>query len=292
MESTELSIVASKALQQTEREGKLMDKSHYIIRGGVEGRERLRILSRLMRPTSLDLLQRAGIRPGMACLEVGCGGGDLAFDLARMVSPGGRIIATEIDEIKLDIARREAEAQQISNIEFKLADVTQDELEQEFDLVHARFVLTHLPTPEHALTRMRRALRPGGIIAVEDIDFRGYFCHPDCGAVRRYVDLYTQTVRRRGGDPNIGPRLPALLSGAGFEAVQMNVVQQAGTLGEVKLITPITMENIAEAVVAEGLASQAEIDEIVAELYAFARNPSSVLSMPRFVEAWGLRPSV
>jgi ubiquinone/menaquinone biosynthesis C-methylase UbiE len=62
-----------------------MQKSDYVIRGGIEGRERLRILSRVMRPTTLDLLRRVGIRPGMACLEIGCGGGDLAFDMARMV---------------------------------------------------------------------------------------------------------------------------------------------------------------------------------------------------------------
>ncbi len=66
-----------------------MKTSEYILRGGVEGRERLRILSRVMRPSSL---QRAGIRPGMACLEIGCGGGDLAFDMARMTGPSGTVV--------------------------------------------------------------------------------------------------------------------------------------------------------------------------------------------------------
>ena len=48
-------------------------KQHdYIIRGGFEGRERLRVLSRVMQPTTLALFQRAGVRPGMECLDVGC----------------------------------------------------------------------------------------------------------------------------------------------------------------------------------------------------------------------------
>lgn len=65
----------------------------------------------------------------------------------------------------------------------------------------------------------------------------------------------------------------------------MNVVQPAGTEGEVKLLNPLTMENIEDAVLAEGLASRAEIDKIVAELYEFARATGTVGSAPRVVEA-------
>src|SRR5215472_5595354 len=267
-----------------------MKKSDYVIRGGIEGRERLGILARVMRPTTLDLLRRAGIQPGMTCLEVGCGGGDLAFDMAHVVGPAGKIVATDIDEKKLDIAGQEARAQQLKNVEFRLADISESDPEASFDLVHARFLLTHLADPGQALARMRQALRPGGVVVIEDIDFRGHFSYPDSAALWRYVELYTETVRRRGADANIGPRLPGLLLEAGFENVRMNVVQPAGSDGEVKLMNPLTMENIADAVLAEGLASADEVDRLVAELYQFARTPGTVASMPRVVEAWGYRP--
>lgn len=274
-------------LPRGREKGFVAERTSYIIRGGVEGRERLRILSRLMRPTSLALLQRAGIRPGMACLEVGCGGGDLAFDLAKMVGPAGRVVATDIDKIKLELARAEAEAQQIGNIEFRFSDITQDDSEQQFDLVHARFVLTHLPSPDQALVKMRDALRPGGVIVIEDIDFRGHFSDPECAALARYVDLYTRTVGRRGGDANVGPRLPGLLTVTGFHSVQMNIVQPVGVSGDVKLMSPLTLENIADAVVAEGLASGEEISRLIEELYEFANNPATLSSGPRIVETWG-----
>ena len=259
----------------------------YIIRGGIEGRERLRILSRVMQPTTHHALRRAGIRPGMSCLDIGCGGGDLAFDMARMVGPTGRVVGTDIDHKKLELASQEAAEHGLSNAEFRFADITQTEPESEFDLVHARFVLTHLANPAQALTRMRGALRTGGVIVLEDIDFRGYFCHPESAAFWRYVELYSETVRRRGADPNIGPRLPSLLTEAGFENVRVNVVQPAGTAGEVKLITPLTMENIADAVVAEGLASPPEIERLIADLYEFAHAPGTIGCTPRIVEAWG-----
>jgi hypothetical protein len=97
-------------------------------------------------------------------------------------------------------------------------------------------------------------------------------------------------VRRRGGDPNIGPRLPILLSDGGFENVEMTVVQPMGTQGEVKLINPTTLENIADAILQDGLASRQEIDPLIQELYRFAENPRTVAGLPRIIQAWGRRP--
>jgi ubiquinone/menaquinone biosynthesis C-methylase UbiE len=264
--------------------------SSYIIQGGVAGRERLRILSRVMRPTSLALLQRAGLQAGMKVLEIGCGGGDLAFDIARIVAPSGRVRGTDIDQTKLDLATREAAELSLTNIEFQLGNITESAPAGNFDFVHTRFVLTHLTDPAQALKHIRAALRPGGIIVLEDIDFSGYFCYPDCAALWRYVHLYTETTRRRGVDPNIGPRLPSLLVEAGFENIQANIVQSSGLAREVKLISPLTMENIADAVIGEGLATAEEIERIVKDLYAFADKPGTLGSTPRIFEAWATQP--
>jgi ubiquinone/menaquinone biosynthesis C-methylase UbiE len=264
-----------------------MEQAQYVIRGGIEGRERLRLLSRILQPTTLALLLRAGARPGMICLEAGSGGGDVAFELARIVGPNGKVVGVDFDEKKVEIARGEAEAAQLKTVEFHVADLTKHEHAQEFDLIHARFLLTHLPNPEAVLAKMYEALRSGGAIIIEDIDFDGYFCYPECAAVRRYVELYKAVVRFHAADPCIGPRLPSLLADAGFKHVQMNIVQPAGTSGEVKLLSPLTMENIAGSVVAAGLASQAEVDQIIAEMYDYANTPGTVGCGPRIVEAWG-----
>jgi SAM-dependent methyltransferase len=266
-----------------------MPEGGYIIRGGVEGRERLRLLSRVLRPTTLALFDRVGVRSGMACLDVGCGGGDVAFDLARIVGPQGRVVGTDLDGAKLDLARWEAGELGLGNVEFNRSDVVADGHDASFDLVYARFVLTHLKDPAAALARMYGALGPGGTLVVEDIDFRGHFCYPDCPAFDRYVGLYTAAALGTGADPHIGPRLPSLLAGAGCRPVGMSVVQPAGVEGEVKLVAPVTLENVADAVVAAGLITRAELGRVLGELYEFARNPTTVMSLPRVVQAWGLR---
>jgi predicted O-methyltransferase YrrM len=241
-----------------------------------------------MRPATLSLLDRAGIRPGMNCLEIGSGSGDVAFDLARIVGPAGRVVATDIDEIKLQLARKQAAQDHLSNLEFRLADILTAELET-FDFVHARFVLTHLADPRKALEKVREAIHPGGVLAVEDVDFRGHFSHPESPAFSRYVELYTRTAQLRGADPNIGPRLPGLLIESGFDGVQINLIQLAAMADESKLMAPLTMESIADSVLAEGLASRAEVDLLVCKLYEFARDPNTIVSGPRVVQTWGYR---
>ena len=160
-----------------------------------------------------------------------------------MTGASGTVVGMDFDQKELDLAKDEAASLKLDNLEFRLADFTEAEPGPDFDLVHARFWLTHLPDPAAAVARMRRALRPGGIIAVEDIDFRGHFSYPESSALVRYRTLHGVS-KRNGRDPIIGPRLPGLLMDAGFENVQMNVVQPAGISGEVKLMTPITMESI------------------------------------------------
>jgi ubiquinone/menaquinone biosynthesis C-methylase UbiE len=264
-------------------------ESHYPIRGGTQGRERLRVLSRIMHSSTIALLRRAGIAPGMTCLDAGCGGGDVAFDMARMVSSEGRVIATDVDDTKLELARAEAAAKGLRNVEFRHSDARTDTLPESFDLIHARFLLSHLADPAAVLASLRASLRPGGVLAVEDVDFSGYFCEPEHAAFNRYVELYTKAAHRKGGDPDLGRRLPALVARAGFDDVRMNIVQHASTEGEVKIISALTMENIADAVLAEGLADRAETDRLIAELYEFAHRPDTISGTPRIFEVWARR---
>lgn len=264
-----------------------MSTERYVIRGGIEGRERLRVLSGVMGPSTRALLATVGIPSGAACLDAGCGGGDVALELGRMAGPGGRVLGVDRDVVKIETARREAAEHGPSNVTFKVADVTTWEPEASFDVVYARFLLTHLSDPAGLLAVIRRHVRPGGRVIVEDVDFRGHFAEPDCPALRRFVELYTRSVRARGADANIGPRLPGLLRDAGFDDIQVGLAHHIALEGGIKLLTCITLENIADAVLADGLVTRTDLARTVDELYAFARDPHTVLAGPRVVQAWG-----
>lgn len=261
----------------------------YVIRGGLEGRERLRILARVMGPTTLAFLERIPLAADARCLDVGCGGGDVTVALSRMV-PLGHVTGIDFDAAKIALARQESERLGIRNVDFRAEDVTSpppaDDL---FDVIYVRFVLTHLREPAAALSRFHGQLRPGGILAVEDIDFAGHVCHPPSAAFDRYVELYGQTARAHDCDPCIGPRLPSLLQTAGFSDVSVGIVQPSGISGEVKLIAAMTFDAIAERAVKSGLDTVEGIAATSDALQDFARQPGSFMSVPRIFQCSGTR---
>jgi SAM-dependent methyltransferase len=266
-----------------------MQRDQYFIRGGVKGRERLRILGRVMRPTTLSLFERVGICAGMSILDAGCGGGEVTLELARLTGPEGSVVGWDLDETKLELARRDAEEMGFGNVEYKLADIRQREARSEFDVVYTRFLLTHLRDPEEAVAKLSQAARPGGIVIIEDIDLGGIFCHPFSTAFQRFLDIYLEASQLNGGDPNIGLRLPGLLIDAGLENIQTNVVQPAGIVGEVKLLCAVTMESIADSVVADRLAGEAEVERVIEGLYELAHDKRSFVSHPRVVQVSACR---
>lgn len=110
-----------------------MATDNYVIRGGREGRERLRVLSEVMGAPTRALLDEADIASGSTWIDLGCGGGDVAFELARRVGTTGRVIGLDRDDAKLSIARREAVEQGITNVEFRVAELTEWKPREAYD---------------------------------------------------------------------------------------------------------------------------------------------------------------
>jgi len=260
---------------------------HYAIRGGKEGKERLNILARVMLPTTSQLLNRVGLRQGMKCLDAGCGGGHVSLLMASMVGPAGKVLGTDTDKEIIELAKEDAEIAKTGNVEFRQVDACLCQSHEEYDLVYARFLLSHLSEPEKCLEAMAKACRRGGIIVVEDVDFAGSFCYPICPAYERYVELYQKVVQRKGADPNIAPKLAGMLRKAGAKGIQLNVVQPTHMQGEGKLMASMTMERISGAVISEGLATESEVQQIVNELNHAATDCETAMSLPRVFQVWG-----
>jgi 2-polyprenyl-3-methyl-5-hydroxy-6-metoxy-1,4-benzoquinol methylase len=263
--------------------------ARYTIDGGLSGKARLDIVSRVAGPATTTLLDRVGVPEGARCVDVGCGGGHVARDLARRAGESGRVVGVDLDAVILELAAADVEAAGLTNVELRCSDATELEPAR-YDLAYARLLLSHVADPGAVLTAMKEAVTAGGgLVVVEDIDFTGSFCAPACSAYDRYVEMYRETVRRRGGNADIGPLLPSLLRQAGLRDVGVAVAQPCGLEGEPKLISPLTLERIAESVVAEGVATAGEVQQTIAELYEYYADPTSLMSVPRIVQAWGRR---
>jgi ubiquinone/menaquinone biosynthesis C-methylase UbiE len=259
----------------------------YAMRGGREGKKRLDVLARVMLPTTVQVLHRVGLIRGMKCLDVGCGGGHVAMLMAGIVGPGGLVLGTDTDPEILALATEDAKAAKVTNVKFQQLDACACLGHEKFDVTYARFLLSHLNEPENCLAAMVEACLPGGTVVIEDTDFAGGFCFPACAAYERYKELYQELVQLRGGDSNIGSKLPAMLRRAGIQDIELNVIQPVHIYGEGKLMAPLTMSRVSDALTAEGLAADGEVRQILTELNRVAADCETVMSLPRVFQVWG-----
>jgi len=263
---------------------------NYVIRGGRPGRERLRILHEAIAPGSRAFFEHTGIAAGQKGLDLGCGGGAVTLDLAHLVGRTGTVTGIDKDAENISFARKEAEALGLSQVSYQLADLEEWEGKSGYyDFAYSRFLLTHLAKPIDLVRKVRRSLKAGGRILLEDIDFAGHFCFPDCAAFDNYVTLYTAAVQRMGANPNIGPSLPLLVRQAGFQSVQLRVVQPVFQKGDGKRMASLTLQNIADTLIREQLATRETIASCLAELAEFEQDETTIMSLPRIFQVWAVK---
>jgi len=108
-----------------------------------------------------------GLERGMRVLDVCCGTGASALPAAKAVGNGGRVIGVDLSENLLELAQQKANAQQLGNIEFLKADMTELPFEQEsYDAVIIVFGIFFVPDMEGQVRKLWRLVRPGGKLAV------------------------------------------------------------------------------------------------------------------------------
>jgi ubiquinone/menaquinone biosynthesis C-methylase UbiE len=258
----------------------------YVLRGGQAGAARLRLINRVKWPTTERLLGTAGLRAGMRALDLGCGGGAVTLKMAALVGSEGEVVGIDLDPSILRLAQQEADGSKLP-VTFRHLEAEELNEEASYDFAYARYLMSHLRHPERALESMVRALRPGGLLAVEDVFFPGHVCYPPNAAFDRYLELYQAVVRAKGADPAIGPRLMGMALDAGLVDVQVELIVPTFREGEGKRVAQVTMEHIREAVLGVELATSTEVDTVVTGLKAFADDERTLMSIAPTFQVWG-----
>ena len=160
-----------------------------------------------------------------------------------------------------------------------------------FDLAYARLVLSHLVDPSAVVRGMASEVRPGGVVAVEDLFTGTLRSEPPAPALDRLQDVYSATVRFHGGDPTIGPRLPALLAAAGLTDVREATVANRMETEDDKLFLAQLVRNMRASILEAGAATDAEIDALEADVAAAARDPATAFFQARIHQVSGRRPA-
>ncbi|MFF4651971.1 methyltransferase domain-containing protein [Streptomyces sp. NPDC001380] len=261
------------------------DEGYLLDNRQAEAGERFDALAELFDASTFRHLDHLGVGPGRHCWEVGAGGPSVVRWLGGRVGPRGRVLATDIDVSWTREAAGPA-------VEVRRHDVAADEPPREsFDLVHARLVLLHVADRERALRTMAGALRPGGVLLLEDADpaMQPLACPDEHGPEEELANRLRRGFRtllaERGADLAYGRRLPRLLREAGLTEVRADaffpIASPAGDLLEAA-----TVRQVRGLLVERGPATDEEVDRHLANVEAGRLD----LATAPMVSAWGRRP--
>ncbi len=226
----------------------------------------------------------AHLHPGMDLLDVGCGPGTITRDLATRVAPG-RVLGIDVAS---DVIEQAAAAGAGTGwAEFAVADTYHLDLpDASFDVVHAHQVLQHLTDPVGALREIGRVLRPGGLLAVRDSDYAGFFWSPPDPRLDRWLRLYHELTAHNGAEADAGRRLPAWVRAAGFD--DLTVTSTSWTFADDDTrawwgglwADRVRQSSFATQAVAYGLSDDAELAELAAAWRAWAAAPDGMFVVP------------
>lgn len=173
-------------------------------------------------PFTRQFLTAAGITAGMKVLDVGSGAGDVTLLLADLVGPQGQVIGVDTNAEILQVARSRVQAVGWATVTFQPGDIMELDLDRDFDAVAGRWILQYTPDPVALLRRARTWLRPGGIVAFQEIDLssppRAYPTGPVHEQVLRWT---TPPPGAPGPDPQMGLKLFTTFLQAGLPAPQL-----------------------------------------------------------------------
>ncbi len=260
-------------------------KNRYVLAGVDAATEagRLALLEHRFDSGTIRRLGDLGVRNGWRCLEVGAGHGSIARWLSDKVGPAGSVVAADIDARFLTGLP--------DNVEVCELDIRDMELEPDFDLVHCRALLMHLPDPADALARIVTALRPGGVLLAEEGDFGllHFGGHPNSAAQNDAHQQILNAMRKaRIMDGYFGRRLPEMLLAHGLELQFVEIDTATARAGEPEYEwMRTTMVEVASKLVAAEVIDAAT-RRMVEEFFSTG---GTVVTSVSLVAAGGRKPS-
>jgi SAM-dependent methyltransferase len=262
----------------------------YSLATGRAAADRLACLHRIYGPGTRQLLELAGLRPGMRVADLGCGVGTVTQLLAEIVGPDGHVVGVDLSADQLEEARQRTASAGLTNVSFVCASASRTGLPREsFDLVYCRFLLLHMPNPEDGLREMRGLLEDGGVLVCEDGDLTSAGSEPP-SALDAFADLFSRLGPTRGLDYTLGRRLYHMVGEAGFASASVRFNQPVFTRGDDKRLLEWSVAEAAQAFVDARLIAADQLEHTLAEMERLSEDETVLAIMPRMSQVWAAKP--
>jgi SAM-dependent methyltransferase len=189
-----------------------------------------------------------------------------------------------------DIDTRLAEPVAAPNLEVVRLDIRTDTFPQdEFDLVHARLVLEHLPERVDVTAKLAAALKPGGWLVLEDFDnVTAFVCEPPSEVHAKVANAMYAVMNAAGFDELLGRRLLGHLKRLGLAEIEtagwLDVVPGDSEAGVPQW--SLLVDQLRPPMLASGAVTEADLVEFRAMLH----DPAVTMYSPTLIRARGRRP--
>jgi SAM-dependent methyltransferase len=215
-------------------------------------------LSTILDGHTIERLESAGVPEGGRCLELGAGNGSIAAWLASAVGPDGSVVATDVKPQHVKPYPR------VTVLGHNL--VTDPLPAGEFDLVHARLLLAHLPQRRQILGRLAEILAPGGAIVVEEWGASGPGMvldapDPDTATLFwRYQHALLGVFTAQGNDTSWCRNIASAMRDSGLVDIDVAVYAQSWVGGSAGSLLPLTVSaELRERLIEHGITAD-ELD--------------------------------
>jgi SAM-dependent methyltransferase len=162
----------------------------------------------------------AGLKPGEAVLDLGCGGGFDCFLAARQVGPEGSVIGVDMTPGMVDKARKNAATGQTTNVDFRLGEIENLPVaDASVDVIISNCVINLSPNKPRVFREAHRVLRPGGRLSFSDI----VAIEPLPTDIRENIALVSGCI----GGAALVEEIEQMMSEAGFTEIRVTTKQES-----------------------------------------------------------------
>lgn len=269
----------------------------YVLGTAQAERERLGRQHAIWRADTFAAWDRAGFQEGQRLLDLGCGPGFAALDLAERVGAQGAVLAIDNAPPYLEHLQQEAQARGLSQLTTQLLDLGSHPSAAtvegaigtgQWDGAWCRWLAMFLPDPDALVAVAAQALRPGGrLVLHEYVQWDTFALYPQGQGLQRFVERCISHWQANGGDPHVAGHLPQLLETRGLRLVSARSLMACEpTEGPKAQWLQDFLQSYPTQLAAAGVWSAADQQALEADLEHAQRHPSLWVTPALVEQIW------
>ncbi|WCL48997.1 methyltransferase domain-containing protein [Leptospira sp. GIMC2001] len=205
-------------------------------------------------------------------LDIGCGPAFFANEVFQEYKPK-ELHGIELDSNLISIAKREMGG--VDGMRFTQGTVYDLPLEDaQYDLAYSRFVFQHLDDPTKGIKELKRVIKPGGTVIIEDIDDGLLFLEPPPASYDLVQGTSERMQKELGGDRRIGRKLHTLMNEVGFSKISIKYLAISSTKVGMEAFIFAGFGFKFDHLKRSG-ASDAEVNKAKEEFFALVKDPNA-----------------